>query len=326
MHNTSKNTDLTLLLNALATSFKQITSAVKRAGISDLYGLSGDENCTGDQVKKLDVISNEIMINALSNSGVCCLLVSEENEDPIVVEEGKRGRYCVAFDPLDGSSNIDCNVSVGTIFGIYEKRDPSSMKDVGEADILRDGNAMVCAGYCVYSSAVELVISFKNRPVHCFCLDPNIGEFIYTRQLEFPSDGGKKIYSCNEGNSKHWSSGICNSVDKFKSMGYAARYVGSMVADVHRTMLYGGVFIYPADGKNKKGKLRILYEGYPMAMLIEQSGGVASTGSYMGKVQRIMDVLPTGVHDKCPIVMGGRRDVNVVMGCLRGEGEDAPDY
>ncbi|GMI38583.1 hypothetical protein TeGR_g5592, partial [Tetraparma gracilis] len=221
-----------------------------------------------------------------------------------------RGRYCVAFDPLDGSSNIDCNVSVGTIFGVYEKK-----KDKADtADILRHGDDMLCAGYCVYSSAVELVFAFKGHPVCCFCLDPSIGEFVNTRTMRIPEGGGKTIYSCNEGNSANWD----------QSKGYSARYVGSMVADVHRTLLYGGVFLYPADKKSKKGKLRILYEGFPMAMLIEQCGGVASTGLFQGSVGRILDVVPEHIHDRCPIIMGANRDVDIVMGFYEKHGVAVP--
>ncbi|GMH98945.1 hypothetical protein TrVE_jg3045 [Triparma verrucosa] len=307
MQNT-KDKDLVILMQAIALSCKQISTAVKRAGIAQLYGLAGEMNSTGDDQKKLDVMSNDIMINALRNSGVCSVLVSEEDEEPIIVPEGMQGKYCVAFDPLDGSSNIDCNVSVGTIFGVYEKKEGSTGTT---ADILRCGDDMLCAGYCVYSSAVELVFAFKGGGVHCFCLDPSIGEFINSRVMKFPEGGGKKIFSCNEGNSEKWDQPIKDCVAAFKigEKPYAARYTGSMVADIHRTLLYGGIFMYPADKKSPKGKLRILYEGFPMAMLIEQCGGIASTGLFNGSFGRILDVVPQHIHDRCPIIMGGERDV-----------------
>mmetsp|Transcript_20176 Transcript_20176/g.30935 ORF Transcript_20176/g.30935 Transcript_20176/m.30935 type:complete len:350 (-) Transcript_20176:78-1127(-) len=311
--------DLVLLLNSIATSCKLIASAVKRAGVYHLYGLAGHTNVTGDKQKKLDVMSNEMMMNSLINSGVCAVLVSEENEEPIIVPEGQRGKYCVAFDPLDGSSNIDCNVSVGTIFSVFEKH-PWSEGD--ESDILRNGAACVCAGYCVYSSAVELVITFLGGPVHGFCLDPSIGEFVHTRpNMKIPSDGGKKIYSVNEGNSMYWDRAIQSTIDYFKNATkpYSARYVGSMVADIHRTLLYGGIFMYPADSKSPSGKLRCLYEGIPMAMIIEQAGGVASTGYFQSKIQRILDLVPTSIHCRCPIVMGSKRDVQVVYDMYRKE-------
>ena len=270
--------DLVILLNAIATSCKLITSAVQRAGVAKLYGLAGEVNSTGDDQKKLDVMSNDMMINALVNSGVCSVLVSEENEEPIIVPPGKSGKFCVAFDPLDGSSNIDCNVSVGTIFAVYERK-PGS--DGGVDDLLRSGADCVCAGYVAYSSAVEMVFTFKGGDVHGFCLDSTIGEFVHTREkMVFPADGGKTIYSANEGNAVHWDKPIRDAIDVFKSgkKPYSARYVGSMVADIHRTILYGGIYLYPADNKSPKGKLRLLYEGIPMAMIIEQAGGIARLG------------------------------------------------
>lgn len=316
--------DLVILMNAIATSCKLITSAVQRAGIASLYGLAGETNSTGDDQKKLDVLANDMMINALVHSGVCSLLVSEENEEPIIVPRAKAGKFCVAFDPLDGSSNIDCNVSVGTIFSVYE-RVPGSDGDV--SDILRSGAHCVCAGYVAYSSAVEMVFTFRGGKVHGFCLDPTIGEFVHTRvHMLFPKDGGKKIFSCNEGNSSKWDPAIKDAVEEFKDKEnpYAARYVGSMVADIHRTILYGGIYLYPADAKSSKGKLRLLYEGIPMAMIIEQSGGIASTGMFEGKIQRVLDLVPEEIHSKCPIIMGGKRDVQVVYKHFAKHGADVP--
>lgn len=316
--------DLVILLNSIATSCKLITSAVQRAGVAKLYGLAGEVNSTGDDQKKLDVLSNDMMINALVHSGVCSVLVSEENEEPIIIPPGKRGKFCVAFDPLDGSSNIDCNVSVGTIFSVYESR-PGSDGTVD--DLLRSGAHCICAGYVAYSSAVELVFTFRGGDVHGFCLDSTIGEFVHTREkMVFPEDGGKRIYSCNEGNSGHWDQSIKDAVEVFKSgkPAYAARYVGSMVADIHRTILYGGIYLYPADVKSPKGKLRLLYEGIPMAMIIEQAGGIASTGMFDGKIQRVLDLVPDAIHAKCPIIMGGKRDVQVVYDQYAKAGVDVP--
>lgn len=316
--------DLVILLNAIATSCKLITSAVQRAGVAKLYGLAGEVNSTGDDQKKLDVLSNDMMINALVNSGVCAVLVSEENEDPIIVPAGRAGKFCVAFDPLDGSSNIDCNVSVGTIFSVYERK-PGSDGNAG--DLLRSGLDCICAGYVTYSSAVELVFTFRGGDVHGFCLDSTIGEFIHTREkMTFPADGGKKIYSCNEGNSRHWDAPIQAAVEEFKNgeKPYTSRYVGSMVADIHRTILYGGIYLYPADAKSPKGKLRLLYEGIPMAMIIEQAGGIASAGMFEGKIQRVLDLIPDQIHAKCPIIMGGKRDVQRVFDQYSKAGFDVP--
>lgn len=321
----TRDTDLVILMSALATSFKLITSAVNRAGVAKLYGLAGEVNSTGDDQKKLDVMSNDMMINALVNSGVCSVLVSEENEDPIFVPPEKSGKFCVAFDPLDGSSNIDCNVSVGTIFSVYEKS-PGSKGTVD--DLLRSGAHCVCAGYCVYSSAVELVFTFRGGSVEGFCLDPTIGEFVHTRlNMKFPVDGGKRIYSCNEGNYNYWDKPIQDAVQAFKGgeEPYSARYVGSMVADIHRTLLYGGIYIYPADNKNTQGKLRCLYEGIPMAMIIEQAGGIASTGLFNGKIGRVLELNPDHIHCKCPIIMGGSRDIGIVYDAYKASGVDIPE-
>jgi fructose-1,6-bisphosphatase I len=321
----TKSMDLCILMNAIATSSKCIASAVQRAGIASLYGLAGEMNSTGDDQKKLDVLANDMMINALLHSGVCAILVSEENEEPIMVPDDKKGKYCVAFDPLDGSSNIDCNVSVGTIFSVYEVREGSTGS---VEDLLRSGAECICAGYVAYSSAVELVFTFKGGYVHGFCLDPTIGEFVLTRpHMVFPQDGGKRIYSCNEGNEVHWDKPIRDAVEDFKNAAkpYTARYVGSMVADIHRTILYGGVYLYPADNKSPNGKLRCLYEGIPMALIIEQAGGIASTGLFKGKIQRVLELEPDAIHCKCPIIMGGKRDIQVVYDQYKKAGVEVPE-
>ena len=234
----------------------------------ELVRHGGRPEFVGDDQKKLDVLSNDIFVNALLKSGSCCVLVSEENEEPIIVPEKDAGRFCVCFDPLDGSSNIDCNVSTGTIFAVYEKKTPGKLGSV--ADVLRVGSDIVAAGYCLYGAATELALCFKGQSVQRFALDPSLGEFVHTHSnVTFPSGGGKKIYSCNEGNFRYWDQPIKDAVTEFKAKKYALRYVGSMVSDVHRTILYGGVFVYPADSKSPKGKLRVLYEGFPMALLVE---------------------------------------------------------
>jgi len=313
----SKDHEMTILMNAMQLACKLIARAVRKAGVADLYGLAGSANSSGDDVKKLDVLSNEIMVHALRNSCVCAVLVSEEEEDPIIIEGNKCGKYCVAFDPLDGSSNIDCNVSTGTIFSVYERK---STGKPSVADILRPGTEMIAAGYCMYGSATDFVVSFGTG-VERFTLDDGIGEFVYFGPLVFPEcktppEKPKTIYSCNEGNYSLWDDKIQAATQYFKSASpkpYAARYVGSMVSDVHRTILYGGVFYYPADKKSAKGKLRVLYEGYPMALITEQAGGVADTGMYLGKTGRILAVPPEHIHDRCPIIMGCKRDVDKIL-------------
>ena len=296
----------------LALACKATSRACAKAGIANLFGMAGDQNSSGDDQKKLDVLSNDIFVTALLKSGSCCVLVSEEDEDPIIVPEAQAGRFCVAFDPLDGSSNIDCNVSTGTIFAVYEKKTPGKVGSV--EDVLRVGSDIVAAGYCMYGAATELVLCFKGGTVERFALDPSLGEFVHTHSnVKFPAGGGKKIYSCNEANSIYWDKPIKEACDDFKKSGYSQRYVGSMVSDVHRTILYGGIFLYPADVKSKKGKLRVLYEGFPMALLVERAGGVASTGMFNGSVQRMLDLVPTSIHERCPVILGGARDVKLVL-------------
>jgi len=309
--------ELAMLMTSMQMACKGIARAVKKAGIADLYGAADISNASGDDVKKLDVLSNDIMCSALINSMTCAVLVSEEQEEPVIVPEDKRGSFCVAFDPLDGSSNIDCNVSTGTIFGVYKKLSEAAGTT---ADILRPGRDLLVAGYCMYGASVEMVITgtegLYGEGVHRFALDPSLGEFVHIGNLSIPEGGGKKIYSVNEGNYSLWDDNIKSAVDGFKGMTgdkpYSARYVGSMVSDVHRTLLYGGIFMYPADTKSTNGKLRVLYEGFPMALITEACGGVASTGMYNGSIGRILDVVPTDIHERCPIIMGCERDVSRV--------------
>jgi len=309
---TKGDKQLAMLMNAIQHACKVTANSIEKAGPAGLYGLAGTENATGDDVKKLDIIADDVWCECLTRSGVCSLLVSEEQESAIILEDDTtRGPFCVAFDPLDGSSNIDCNVSVGSIFSVYRRQSPSDTAAT-EADILRPGTDIIVAGYCMYGAACELVITFGSG-VQRFALDPALGEFLFVSNVVMDPTGGKKIFSCNEGNSLQWDKPILDFVEQCKDNSYAARYVGSMVSDVHRTLLYGGIFLYPADKKSVKGKLRVLYEGFPMAMITEQAGGVASTGMYEGSVQRVMEVMPKHIHDRCPIIMGGPRDVNAVL-------------
>ena len=260
----------------------------------------------GEDQKKLDVLSNEIMINALKASGKAAVLVSEEDDEAIFVNDSadKNGKYCVVFDPLDGSSNIDAGVNIGTIFGIYLVKDGS--KGTLE-DVLRPGREMVAAGYCMYGSSANMVISTGNG-VNGFTLDNQIGEFILTHpNIKIPPRG--KIYSINEGNASYYHEPVLNYLESIKfpkgdRKPYSARYIGSMVADVHRTLLYGGIFGYPDDKKSKAGKLRMLYEAFPMSYLTEQAGGKATTGK-----QRVLDVQPESIHQRCPIFLGSKEDV-----------------
>jgi len=257
IQSTKGDRELAMLMNSIQHACKVCANAIKKAGPCDLYGMADTINATGDDVKKLDVISNTVWVDCLKSSGVCCLLVSEEEEAPIVIgDASKRGPFCVAFDPLDGSSNIDCNVSVGSIFSVYRRKSPAS-QDADASDILRPGSDMIAAGYSMFGASTELIITYGSG-VFRFALDPSIGEFMFTEEMKIPEGGGKKIYSCNEGNSKSWDQPIKDYVTLCKTSGYAARYVGSMVSDVHRTLLYGGIFLYPADKKIQEGKVASL--------------------------------------------------------------------
>ncbi|GCC24912.1 hypothetical protein chiPu_0003315 [Chiloscyllium punctatum] len=250
--------ELNQLLSALYTAVKAISSAVRKAGIANLYGLSGSTvNVTGDEVKKLDVLANDMVMNMLKSSFSTCVLVSEEENDAIIVDSDQQGKYIVCFDPLDGSSNIDCLVSIGTIFSIYKKA---------------------------------------------------IGEFVLVNKNVTMKKKGN-IYSINEGYAKYFDTPVSQYITKKKypedgTSPYGARYIGSMVADVHRTLMYGGIFLYPANSKSPKGKLRLLYECNPMAYIIEQAGGMATTGT-----QAVLDVKPESIHQRAPIVMGSKDDV-----------------
>ncbi|KAM0753581.1 inositol phosphatase [Meredithblackwellia eburnea MCA 4105] len=299
--------DLTLLLSAVQTTCKVSTLTVRRASLLNLIGAAGTANVQGEDQKKLDVLSNDIMINSLRASGKTAVLISEENDDPIIIDDLHKGKYCVVFDPLDGSSNIDAGVNIGTIFGIYKVKEGSTGT---VADVLRPGREMVAAGYCMYGSSANLVISTGNG-VNGYTLDNGIGEFILTHpNIRIPPRG--KIYSFNEGNALFFHEPVTKYLEsiKFPTNGkpYSARYIGSMVADVHRTLLYGGIFGYPDDKKSKNGKLRLLYEGFPMAFLTEQAGGVATTGK-----QRILDIEPTGIHQRTPVFLGSKEDVEDVL-------------
>eukprot|EP00897_Mesotaenium_endlicherianum_P008824 jgi/Mesen1/7970/ME000422S07129 len=299
--------DLTILLSHIVLGCKFVCSAVNKAGLAKLIGLAGETNVQGEEQKKLDVLSNEVFINALRGSGRANILVSEENEEPIYIEAAKRGRYCVVFDPLDGSSNIDCGVSIGTIFGIYML--PNNSEGTLQ-DVLQPGTKMVAAGYCMYGSSCTLVLS-TGQGVHGFTLDPSLGEFILTHpDIKIPKKG--KIYSVNEGNAKNWDEPTTKFVEKCKfptdgSSPKSLRYIGSMVADVHRTLLYGGIFLYPADKKSPNGKLRVLYEVFPMSYLMEQAGGQAFTGS-----ERALELQPKKIHDRSPIFLGSTDDVEEI--------------
>ncbi|KAA8545554.1 hypothetical protein F0562_020338 [Nyssa sinensis] len=307
--------DFTILLSHIVLGCKFVCSAVNKAGLAKLIGLAGETNVQGEEQKKLDVLSNEVFIKALISSGRTCILVSEEDEEASFVEPTNRGRYCVVFDPLDGSSNIDCAVAVGTIFGIYMVKD----KDKPTLDdVLQPGKNLLAAGYCLYGSSCMLVLSTGNG-VNGFTLDPALGEFLLTHlDIKIPKKG--KIYSVNEGNAINWdeSTAKCK-FPKDGSSPKSLRYVGSMVADVHRTLLYGGIFMYPADKKSPNGKLRVLYEVFPMSYLMEKAGGQAFTGK-----QRALDLVPENIHDRSSIFLGSYDDIEEIKALYAAAEEKKP--
>ncbi|CAH8660493.1 unnamed protein product [Dicrocoelium dendriticum] len=305
--------ELTQLMNGLQTATKAVSSAVRRAGLLSLYGLTGASNVQGEEVKKLDVLANELFVNMLTSSYATCLLVSEESEKVIMVPKEKRGKYIVCFDPLDGSSNIDCMGSIGTIFAILRHQGDFTGDETTD-QALQSGRQIVAAGYALYGSATMMVLSVGSG-VHGFMLDTSIGEFILTqRNMRVKSRGN--IYSINEGYASLWDDAMKEYIHekKFPKSGkpYGARYTGSMVADVHRTLLYGGIFLYPATKEAPKGKLRLLYECYPIAFLMEQSGGAATNGEIP-----ILDIQPKHIHERTPIFLGSKEDVADVMALIQ---------
>jgi len=306
--------NLSQLLTSIQSAVKAISAAVRRAGIANLGGAVGDVNVQGEDVQKLHVLSNELFINMLRSSYTCCMLVSEENETVIEVDTVHCGKYIVTFDPLDGSSNIDCLVSIGSIWGIFKKPD-DAVYPFDPKIALQKGTNMVSAGYALYGSATMMVIS-QNNEVNGFMLDPSIGEFVLTDpKMTIPKTGaGKKnIYSINEGYENKWEPAVLEYV-KSKKVGpkpYGARYIGSMVADVHRTIKYGGVFMYPKTTDAPKGKLRVLYECFPMAYIVENAGGKASDGT-----KPILEIEPTGLHVRSPIFLGSSDDVDDILAIM----------
>jgi len=294
--------NFTALFSDLGTAAKLVSREVRRAGLVDILGASGNRNIHGEEVQKLDELANETFIRAMEHGGHLAAMASEEMDDIIHVD-GKypKGNYLLLFDPLDGSSNIDVNISVGTIFSIIKCKDGSK---VSTKDFLQPGSQQVSAGYILYGSSTMLVYT-TGHGVHAFTLDPSVGEFLLSREnITIPDKG--KIYSINEGNSKHWLPGTAAYIEKLKtgSKDCSARYVGSLVADFHRNLLKGGIFLYPADRKSEKGKLRLLYEANPLSFIVEQAGGKSSNG-----MQRIMDVVPQELHQRTPLFIGSKADV-----------------
>ncbi len=305
----------TALLYQIMLAAKLVDARVRQAGLADVLGVTGDTNVQGERVQKLDVVANEIFCTMLKRGMRTCAIASEELDHAIVLDGG--GRYAVAMDPLDGSSNIDCNVTIGTIFGVWRRRS-ESMERGHEGDLLQPGTALRAAGYIAYGSSTMFVYSTGPRfGVHGFTLDPHIGEFFLSHEdIRVPKRGN--TYSVNEGNSSKWEPSMRRWVEHLKQEDsatqrpYGARYVGSLVADAHRTLVKGGIFAYPADTKSPKGKLRLQYEANPMAFIFEAAGGRAITGraAAPGASNRVLEVVPESLHDRTPLVLGSPDDVD----------------
>jgi len=310
------------ILYDVALAAKLISREVRRAGLVDILGHTGTQNVHGERVKKLDEYAHDVIYRALDHCGHLCVMASEEAEELIPIPERfPTGNYVLLYDPLDGSSNIDANVPVGTIFSVHRKI--SSAERGTMEDCLQPGSEQVAAGYVLYGSSTMLVYTTGNG-VHGFTLDPSIGEFVLSHMnMKIPTPGDR-IYSVNEGNYRKWSPQQQRFIDHLKGLDdsgakpYTSRYVGSMVADVHRSLLYGGIFMYPADQENPRGKLRLLYESAPLAMIIEEAGGRATDGE-----TDILALRPTELHERSPLYIGSYDCVELAQRFLQADARQA---
>ncbi len=305
------------LLHALSLAAKLVWREVSKAGLVNILGKTDRMNISGDEVKKLDEFADETIFKAMDHGGHLCVMASEENEDLLHIPDAyPNGKYVLLYDPLDGSGNIDANITVGTIFSILKRVSPSGKGTL--QDVLQPGYKQVAAGYALFSSSMMFVYS-TGHGVHGFTLDPTVGEFLLSHEdIRIPQRGS--IYSMNEGNFNRWDPAIQKYVkhlkedDKSTGRPYSARYIGSLVADFHRTLLYGGIYGYPGDSKNPKGKLRLMYENNPLGYLCEQAGGRASDGK-----QRILDIQPETLHQRTPLFIGSTDDVQLVEDFIAGK-------
>lgn len=306
------------LLHDLALASKLVWREVTKAGLVNILGKTDRMNISGDLVRKLDEFADETIFRAMDHGGHLCVMASEENEDLLQIpEQYPHGKYVLLYDPLDGSSNIDVNVTIGSIFSIYGRVTPSGRGTM--ADVLQPGSRQLAAGYVLFGSSMMFVYS-TGHGVHGFTLDPSVGEFLLSHEnIRIPAKGG--IYSVNEGNYGRWEPGMQRFIqylkqeDRPSGRPYSSRYIGSLVADVHRTLLYGGIYCYPGDSKNTQGKLRLVYENNPLAFIVEQAGGAASDGH-----RRILDIVPSTLHERSPLFIGSVEDVRIAEEFLSGKG------
>lgn len=311
--------ELSSLLHHIGTAAKMVNKKINKAGLTDIIGRSGSVNIQGETQQKLDVYADEVFISALISSGECCGVATEENQHEIVFSDelASKGKYIVCIDPLDGSSNIDYNVSVGTIFSIYRRITPRGEK-VKNEDFLQEGSKQVAAGYIIYGSSTMLVYS-TGFGVNGFTLDPSIGEFCLSHpDIRTPEDG--YIYSANEGNHIYFPVGVkkfikyCQEKDVKSGRPFTSRYIGSLVSDFHRNLLKGGIFIYPENEAAPKGKLRLVYECNPIAFIAYQAGGAASDG-----VRNILEITPLSLHQRSPFYAGSKNMVSKIESFLASD-------
>jgi fructose-1,6-bisphosphatase I len=307
-HSPNATGSFSWLLSGITLATKMTSARVRRAGlIDDATGAVGTTNVQGEEQQKLDVYADEALLHCLGVRDNVAIIASEENEEAITFDgRSGKGKYVVLFDPLDGSSNIDVNAAVGTIFSIFSLPEGLSPKDDAKKAVLQAGVKQVAAGYVVYGSSTILVYT-AGHGVHGFTLDPAVGAFILSHEnMKMPETG--KYYSCNtaywNGIPEHCRDYICHLRDGKMGRDYSLRYIGSLVADFHRTLIKGGIFLYPPTSSSPEGKLRLLYEANPMAFLAEQAGGIATDGS-----KRIMEIEPTGIHQRVPLVVGGKSEM-----------------
>jgi len=301
--------DFTWILSALSLAAKTIAAQVRRARIEDVLGEHGEANVHGESQQKLDVIANDILMTCLGNRPTVAVVASEEDEEPTILRRGTEGgKYCVVFDPLDGSSNLDVCVSVGTVFAIL-RNDPA---EPGATETLcQAGTRQVAAGYILYGSSTVFVLTTGNG-VDKFVLDPNIGSFVLVKsRIRIPEAG--RHYSVNEAYRQTFPAGIGQYLDWAHGAGYSSRYIGSMVSDVHRILLKGGVFLYPPTHRNPEGKLRLMYEANPMAFVVEQAGGRAVAGPGPDGGRRFLDIQPSSIHERTSLVVGSPVEVEAVL-------------
>jgi len=309
--------EFSALLHGLSLAAKLVWREVSKAGLVNILGSTNRVNVTGDVVKKLDEFADETVYKAMDHVGHLCVMASEENEDLLQIPKHyPSGRYVLLYDPLDGSSNIDANITVGTIFSIFQR-----VTESGEGtleDVLQPGVRQIAAGYVLYSSSMMFVYS-TGSGVHGFTLDPTVGEFLLSHEnIRIPPQGA--IYSANEGNYNRWNPNMQKFIrhlkenDKATRRPYSSRYIGSLVGDFHRTMLYGGIYCYPGDTKNPNGKLRLMYENNPLAFIVEAAGGAASDGA-----RRIMEIRPDSLHQRSPLFIGSTEEVRMVEEFLAGK-------